>query len=132
MKKIIFIILFIVSALSVNAQNNRTMVNGLVADTLKTSRKIYNITPDYYIDFKFTVWAKTLSGTDTLYVSTTTRDTSATSSKILIDLSTGSPVSSMIITTTPREFFIYDPTVYKIKIWTNNATATTLFKVSRK
>ncbi len=132
MKKIFFFVLFIVSVLSVEAQNNRTMVNGLVADTLKSTRKVYNITPDYYIDFKFTVWLKTTSGIDTVYCSTTTRDTSATSSKILIDLSTGSPVSYMIATTTPKEFFIYDPTVYKIKLTTLRGLVNTLFKVSRK
>lgn len=132
MKRIFFFILFLLTVLSVQAQNNRTMVNGLVADTLKTARKIYNITPDYYIDFKFTIWAQTLSGTDTLYCYTAARDTTAKTQKLLIDLSTGAPVNYIIATTTAKEYFIYDPTVYKIKLSTNNATATTLFKVSRK
>ena len=132
MKKILFIILLFLAVFSVKAQNNRTMVNGLVADTLKSTRKIYNIIPDYYIDFSFTIWAQTLSGTDTLYCYTATRDTTAKTQKLLIDLSTGSPVNYIIATTTPKEYSIYDPTIYKIKLFTNNATATTLFKVSRK
>lgn len=131
MKKVFIFFLFLLSV-TISAQNKRIMVNGQVADTLKSTRKIYNIIPDYYVGFNFTVWTRTLSGIDTLYVSTSPRDTSVTSSKIFIDLSTGSPVSYIIATTIPKEYLIYDPTVYKIRLETIRGLVTTLFKVSRK
>lgn len=131
MKKVFIFFLFLLSV-TISAQNKRIMVNGQVADTLMSTRKIYNIIPDHYIGFKFTVWTRTLSGIDTLYVSTSPRDTSVTSPKMFIDLNTGSPVSYIIATTTPKEYLIYDPTVYKIKLETIRGLVTTLFKVSRK
>lgn len=131
MKKIIFICCFFFIG-SVAAQTVRNMGAGVFADTLKSTEKTFKIKPDYSIGSKFTITAQTISGTDTLFVETASRDTLYYTPKILIDLNTGSPVSSIIITTTAKEYLIYDPQVYKIKLYTVNGLVSTKFTVSRK
>lgn len=134
MKKLFFLffILSLLVCLDLSAQTERTMVRGIYADTLKTARKIYIITPDAFVNSRFTVSVKTITGTDTIFVKTYSRDGTQLSSKTLIDLSNGSPASSMIATITAKEFLIYDPVVFKMQLQTVNATAVTLFTVSRK
>lgn len=114
-----------------NAQLIRTMSSGYYADTLKANKKNYLITPDMSINSSFTISAYTTSGTDTIYVSTYSRDQSIESRKVLIDLSTGAPTESIIISTTKKEYYIYDPRVLRLRLQTNG-NKTTLFSVSRK
>lgn len=132
MKKIFFIVcLFLLTGLA-SAQVNRYMASGICADTLKSTQKIVNVLTDYPYNANFTIAIKTVSGIDTVYISTISRDSVYNTSKVCIDLSTGSPVTSLIATTTAKEYMIYDPQVYRVTLTTTNGLVTTLFTVSRK
>jgi len=131
MKRIIFLCWFLFIG-SLNAQVTVTMLNGVKADSLKSTRKIVTVKTDYAYNSRFTVAIKTVSGIDTVYCTTISRDSVYNTSKVLIDLSTGSPVSSMIVTTTPKEYLIYDPLILKATFTTLNGLVTTKFTMSRK
>jgi hypothetical protein len=131
MKKLFFVFWILLFCNSFG-QVNRTMSSGYCADTLKAGQTTVNVLTDYPYNAQFTISIKTTSGTDTVYVSTISRDSSQTSRKACIDLSNGSPVTFLTVTTTPKEYLIYDPQIYKIKLETLSGLLETLFVVSRK
>jgi hypothetical protein len=130
-KKIIFLCWFLFVG-SVAAQVTVNMVGGIKADSLKSTRKIVTVRTDYPYNSNMTVALKTVSGVDTVYCTTISRDSTYNTSKVLIDLSTGSPVSYMVATTTAKEYLVYDPLVLKVTLTTINGLVTTKFTVSRK
>lgn len=132
MKKLFFVLCFVFFVGPLNAQIERTMSAGKYADTLKSTKKTINITPDAFVNTKMTVTVVTSSGIDTVYVKTYSRDGVRLSTKSLIDLSTGSIAPYMIATTTPREYLIYDPLVFKFNLSTVYGLVITFFSVSRK
>ncbi len=132
MRKIIFLVCFFILAGSVGAQVTVNMVAGIKADSLKSTRKIVTVRTDYPYNSSMTVALKTVSGIDTVYCTTISRDSTYNTSKVLIDLSTGSPVSYMIATTTAKEYLVYDPLILKLTLTTINGLVTTKFTVSRK
>jgi hypothetical protein len=132
MRTVLTFLFLILTAFILHAQVNKTMVSGVCSDTLKSSKKVINITPDININSRFTITLKTVSGTDTVYCTTNSRDNVYTTAKMLIDLSTGAPVTSMIATTTAKEYLVYDPMVIKLTLTTINGLVSTLFTVSRK
>ncbi len=131
MKKLSCVLLFVAGSLF--AQATGSMSSGTFSDTLKSGGKSYYIiTNDYPYSSRLTVTLWTASGTDTVAAYTTTRNLSTYSQKMLIDMSSGSPVNSVIVTTTAKEYLVYDPAIYKLKLQSLHALLITLFTVSRK
>lgn len=131
MKKYIFLFCFILAG-ALSAQVTVNMSGGVKADSLKSTRKIVTVKTDYAYNSRFTIAIKTTSGIDTVYVTTISRDSVYSTSKVVIDMSTGSPVNPIIVTTTAKEYLIYDPSVIKVTLTTLNGLVTTKFTVSRK
>lgn len=132
-KKIFYLILLLGAVFTTSAQQYKTLSGGYYADTLKAGKNDFIITPDYSIKTPYTVTAYTASGTDTVTVKTYGRDLDSLkqSQKVMIDLTTGAPVQSIIISTTPKEYYIYDPFIFKLRLTTTGSNIT-FFTVSRK
>jgi len=127
MKKIL---LFLLIAIAINAQDVNTTFVSYFSDTLTATidtMQLYPEAPHQY----YTIAAVTTTGTDTVKVFTAARG-GTFSQKALRDLSTGSPVTEITATTTVKEYLIYDPDVIAIKLITPDVSASCIVKVSGK
>ena len=132
MKKI-FVLILILIAPALYAQTNATMNGGIYSDTLKTGAKsLFTITNDYpYSNSRITLALYTVSGYDTVTVTSASRNNAYYTPRAVIDLSTGAPVTSIVVSPVVKEYLLYDPTVFKFKI-SSTAHQIAPFTVSRK
>lgn len=128
MKKIILVLLLLVGYSQ--AQDVSTTVLETYKDTLTATLDtmvVYFQTPSEY---KVISIAST-TGTDSVYVSTMDKN-GVWVTKSLLDLTDGYLYSFMTVTTTRKEYIIYDPEIYAIRIRTPDASASSIFTVYGK
>jgi hypothetical protein len=146
MKRTILLLTIIVFALGLGfieakAQDNSGVINGFYTDSLKTgTRDTIKATPSSTVNVD--VWQveahSTLADTVKVFAQVRTGDTSGTAINVwaqrgLIDLSSGSAVSQMIVGTSKKEWAILgSPYVPAFLFVCNDSTKATYFTVSGK
>ena len=137
MKKLITLLILVLSIKALG-QDATTKFSTVYRDTLTATRDTVIATPQNKYEY-YTIVAYTSSGTDSIYVDTQTPanrvinvTSQAWSQKGLRDLSTGSPVSYIIATTTPVEYLIFDPDITNIRVRTPDVTVTTRIFIQGK
>lgn len=136
MKKIL-LFLFLTSGLWAQVTNNFGIV---YQDTITTAKPAFILNPTgVYQRYTVTLW--TTTGTDTVKIATRTPYQNSThtgtfTDKAVKDMTSDSIVTvtqKIIVTTTAKEYLIYDPDCYAIKVYAGSGThANTVFVVSGK
>jgi hypothetical protein len=128
MKKVLLIL--VISAGMIKAQDVTITVMESYKDTLTATLDtmvVYMQTKHEYVS----VSLYTTTGIDTVLVDCMDKF-GGWVNRSLIDLTDAFVYSSMIITTTPKEFLIYDPEIWAIRFRTADVSASTVFKVFGK
>lgn len=118
------------------AQATSKMTTAAWRDTLNATTRD-TLTIELPIGYRsYTITAETTTGADTVYVDTKTKKSpagyEAWSQKALINMQTTAYAESIIVTTTPTEYWIYDSQVIQIRLRTTDASVTTRFIVVGK
>lgn len=104
------------------------------ADTLTASRDTIDVrflNEAHMLNY-FVITAYTTTGTDTIDVYTKSTDQRIFSQVALTDLNAGSAVARIIITTTPKEYFIPDPDPVRIRLVCPDVSASIVFTLGGK
>jgi len=132
MKTILATILTLFLACGLFAQDlDTTVTRGYFKDTLTATLDTMNIglyAQDTYEDIIISTY--TTTGTDTFTVWNPSPDGSFYSQVGVRDLSTGWDSTRVIIGTTPKQFSLFHPFPMKIRLVTEDASASTVFIIS--
>jgi hypothetical protein len=135
MKTLLFVSLILLACASALGQDVNAFPTGRTySDTLTADVDTIDI--NFAIDImgitQYMISAFTTTGTDTVDVYVLSFDGNMWSKEALVDFSSGSDVTQIIITTTPKTFGMVDYEVPKLRLLTNDSTASTVFNVQGK
>lgn len=126
MKQLLFI-LMLTANIDVCAQDKNVLVTpAWYRDTLTATRDTVDLAfarADEKLLNSWSVVAAATTGTDTLKVYTLSADGTTWSQCALFDVASGTYVTSIIVTTTAKEFLLADPVPNKIRLMTDDVSA---------
>lgn len=132
MKKLILFLALLITINVFGQDVNTTVYNSYYHDTLTTTIDTMQIKFQSGFDY-YTISVYTTTGTDTINVySKGEGNFGIWTQKALIDLSTNSVVPQIIITTTPKEYLLQDPSTMWLQIITPDVSASSIFTINAK
>jgi hypothetical protein len=127
MKTILFLTLLFSLTLFGQDVSTTLSYQEFYVDTMTATIDTIDITISAYNQERFNEWTVavySLNDVDTIIVCTRSKDNTFWIQQSLTDLSSGSAVTQIITSTTPKEFLISDPQPKKIRLIIPDVTAT--------
>ncbi len=136
MKLIFFYLLMVLSFITTNGQSQNifaTPSTPFYHDTLTATIDTIDISlPDLHDIVYTSISCYTISGTDTFTVYSKSIDDIIWCKQPVLDMIEDTTLAEIIITTTPKEFQLYDPQPWKIRLVCPDHTANTVFTFNGK